>query len=97
VFPLLSCFHLTRQVSCLVRVPTEVTKSRTQTGAYGEGKGKGSINSALSIWRFEGLRGFYRGFGMTIVRDVRIKTVSLCDAKVPRFLSPRSSSPCTKL
>jgi solute carrier family 25 S-adenosylmethionine transporter 26 len=58
------------QLSCLVRVPTEIIKSRTQTGAYGHGKGKGSINSALSTLRYDGPKGFFRGFGMTIARDV---------------------------
>ncbi|GFZ49616.1 Putative mitochondrial carrier protein PET8 [Saitozyma sp. JCM 24511] len=57
-------------LSCLVRVPTEIIKSRTQTGAYGHGKGKGSINSALSTLRYDGPKGFFRGFGMTIARDI---------------------------
>lgn len=52
----------------MIRVPTEIVKSRTQTGAYGQGNG--SIHSAMSTWRFEGIRGFYRGFGITIGREV---------------------------
>jgi hypothetical protein len=66
------------QLSCLVRVPTEIIKSRTQTGAYGHGKGKGSINSALSTLRYDGPKGFFRGFGMTIARDVSEAVPCLC-------------------
>ncbi|WVF68473.1 hypothetical protein IAT40_003240 [Kwoniella sp. CBS 6097] len=60
-------------VSCLIRVPTEVVKSRTQTGAYGQGKG--SWHSALSTMKFEGIRGFYRGFGITIAREIPFTSI----------------------
>ncbi|OCF35186.1 solute carrier family 25 (mitochondrial S-adenosylmethionine transporter), member 26 [Kwoniella heveanensis BCC8398] len=60
-------------VSCLIRVPTEVVKSRTQTGAYGQGKG--SLHSALSTMKFEGIRGFYRGFGITIAREIPFTSI----------------------
>jgi solute carrier family 25 S-adenosylmethionine transporter 26 len=56
------------QVSCLIRVPTEIVKSRTQTGAYGPGKS--SWHSLVQTMRYEGIRGFYRGFGITIAREV---------------------------
>ncbi|EIW68132.1 hypothetical protein TREMEDRAFT_69585 [Tremella mesenterica DSM 1558] len=62
-------------VSCLIRVPTEIVKSRTQTGAYGSGKGKGTWNSALKTWQYEGLRGFYRGFGITIAREIPFTSI----------------------
>ncbi|WVQ96020.1 hypothetical protein IAU59_003120 [Kwoniella sp. CBS 9459] len=60
-------------VSCLIRVPTEVVKSRTQTGAYGQGKG--SLHSAMSTMKFEGIRGFYRGFGITIAREIPFTSI----------------------
>ncbi|WWC73721.1 uncharacterized protein I206_107693 [Kwoniella pini CBS 10737] len=60
-------------VSCLIRVPTEVVKSRTQTGAYGQGKS--SIHSAISTMKFEGIRGFYRGFGITIARELPFTSI----------------------
>ncbi|WWD20284.1 hypothetical protein CI109_104760 [Kwoniella shandongensis] len=60
-------------VSCLIRVPTEVVKSRTQTGAYGHGKG--SLHSAVSTMKFEGIRGFYRGFGITIAREIPFTSI----------------------
>ena len=52
----------------MIRVPTEIVKSRTQTGAYGPGKS--SWHSLVQTMRYEGIRGFYRGFGITIAREV---------------------------
>ncbi|WVR08090.1 hypothetical protein IAU60_005136 [Kwoniella sp. DSM 27419] len=60
-------------VSCLIRVPTEVVKSRTQAGAYGHGKG--SWHSAISTMKFEGIKGFYRGFGITIAREIPFTSI----------------------
>ncbi|TYJ54595.1 hypothetical protein B9479_004725 [Cryptococcus floricola] len=60
-------------VSCLIRVPTEVVKSRTQTSAYGVGKS--SIHSAMSIMKLEGIRGFYRGFGITLTREIPFTSI----------------------
>ena len=59
-------------MSCLIRVPTEVVKSRTQTGTYGAGNS--SIHSAVMTAKTEGLRGFYRGFGITITREVSLQS-----------------------
>jgi solute carrier family 25 S-adenosylmethionine transporter 26 len=50
----------------MIRVPTEVVKQRSQTGA-----GVGSWEVAKSVWTAGGLRGFYRGFGSTVAREVR--------------------------
>lgn len=61
------------QVSCLIRVPTEVVKSRTQTGAYGVGGS--SLQSAINTLRYEGARGFYRGFGITIAREIPFTSI----------------------
>lgn len=55
-------------MACLIRVPTEIVKSRTQTSAYGAGAS--SLMSATNVWKLEGLRGFYRGFGITLAREV---------------------------
>lgn len=57
-------------VACLVRVPTEVIKTRAQTSAYGL-KGS-SLEAAKMVWRTEGARGFGRGFGMTVAREVSL-------------------------
>lgn len=60
-------------VSCLIRVPTEVVKSRTQTSAYGSTGG--SWHTALNTMRYEGIRGFYRGFGITIAREIPFTSI----------------------
>lgn len=61
-------------VACLVRVPTEIVKSRMQTAAYGA-EARSSLDAFRNVWRSEGLRGFYRGFGITIMREVSLSTV----------------------
>lgn len=55
------------QTACLIRVPTEVIKTRTQTGSYGAAQSWGAAKRVLAD---EGLRGFYRGFGITVMREV---------------------------
>lgn len=67
----------TTQMACLIRVPTEVVKSRAQISAYG--KDVGTFGAAVKLMQIEGLRGFYRGFGITLARDVRLLH--------PRYLS----------
>ncbi|CDZ97436.1 s-adenosylmethionine transporter [Phaffia rhodozyma] len=60
--------------ACLIRVPTEVIKTRAQTSAYGTSSA-GSLNAAKSVWREEGLRGFSRGFGMTVAREIPFTSI----------------------
>lgn len=56
--------------ACLVRVPTEVVKQRMQTGQYQ------SLPSALrSVISGSGLFGFYRGFGITIFREIPFASI----------------------
>ncbi|KAI9098156.1 S-adenosylmethionine transporter [Phlyctochytrium arcticum] len=51
--------------ACFIRVPTEICKQRMQTGQYT------SVTSAVhNIWRGEGLKGFYRGYAMTVFREI---------------------------
>ncbi|PSR78214.1 hypothetical protein PHLCEN_2v7546 [Hermanssonia centrifuga] len=54
--------------ACLVRVPTEVIKTRMQTASYGS-MAKSSFSAAKLVLSTEGIRGFYRGFGTTIMRE----------------------------
>ncbi|KAI3617841.1 hypothetical protein CBS9595_003750 [Malassezia furfur] len=54
--------------ACLVRVPTEVVKSRQQTAAYGR---ISSLTAFRQVVAGEGVAGLYRGFGGTILREVR--------------------------
>ncbi|KZT09155.1 S-adenosylmethionine transporter [Laetiporus sulphureus 93-53] len=55
--------------ACLIRVPTEVIKTRMQTSSYGS-HAQSSLAGAKRILTDEGLRGFYRGFGSTIMREI---------------------------
>ncbi|TCD70292.1 S-adenosylmethionine transporter [Steccherinum ochraceum] len=55
--------------ACLVRVPTEVIKTRTQTATYGD-KAASSLAAARLVLSTEGVKGFYRGFGSTIMREI---------------------------
>ncbi|KAG9315969.1 mitochondrial carrier domain-containing protein [Chiua virens] len=54
--------------ACLIRVPTEVIKTRTQTSSYGSAAT--SLTATKIILKQEGLKGFYRGFGITITREI---------------------------
>ncbi|KAF8174255.1 mitochondrial carrier domain-containing protein [Pholiota molesta] len=55
--------------ACLIRVPTEVIKTRMQTSTYGA-LGASSFSSARLVLANDGLRGFYRGFGITVMREI---------------------------
>ncbi|KAJ7878873.1 mitochondrial carrier domain-containing protein [Mycena olivaceomarginata] len=59
--------------ACLVRVPTEVIKTRAQTSSYGEGKS--SLTAAKFVLASDGWRGFYRGFGSTIMREIPFTSI----------------------
>ncbi|KAL5482861.1 PET8 [Sanghuangporus weigelae] len=63
--------------ACLIRVPTEVVKSRAQTSATQDGtKARGSsLASARYILTHDGLAGFYRGFGSTIMREIPFTSI----------------------
>mgnify|MGYP003387405165 CR=1 FL=1 len=58
------------QMACLVRVPTEVIKLRLQTGRYDR-----ALVGIKSLFVEEGIRGFYRGFGTTLLRDVPFSAI----------------------
>ncbi|KAI0307042.1 S-adenosylmethionine transporter [Multifurca ochricompacta] len=47
--------------ACLIRVPTEVIKTRSQTSSYGA-LANSSLATARLVWKTNGLKGFYRGF-----------------------------------
>ncbi|PPQ77069.1 hypothetical protein CVT25_014882 [Psilocybe cyanescens] len=55
--------------ACLIRVPTEVIKTRMQTSTYGA-LGSSSFSAAKLVLSNSGLRGFYRGFGITVMREI---------------------------
>ncbi|KAI6122508.1 S-adenosylmethionine transporter, partial [Pisolithus croceorrhizus] len=55
--------------ACLIRVPTEVIKTRTQTSSYGSSVAS-SLAAAKLVLRNDGVKGFYRGFGITVMREI---------------------------
>lgn len=56
------------QVACLVRVPTEVVKQRTQA-QHGPAR-LSSFAVARALRASEGAAGFFRGFGATVFREI---------------------------
>lgn len=52
-------------VACIVRVPTEVIKQRMQTGQH-----RSVAQSLRSIIKAEGIIGLYRGYAMTVFREI---------------------------
>lgn len=58
------------KAACVVRVPTEVVKTRSQTSAFGGTSAISSLISARKTFEAEGFSGFYRGFGITVMREV---------------------------
>ncbi|PWN44049.1 mitochondrial carrier [Ceraceosorus guamensis] len=54
--------------ACLIRVPTEVIKSRQQTSSYGASAS--SANALRAVIAESGLRGLYRGFAGTVGREI---------------------------
>ncbi|KAH9077040.1 S-adenosylmethionine transporter [Lactarius deliciosus] len=55
--------------ACLIRVPTEVIKTRSQASSYGA-MANSSLATAKLVWKADGLKGFYRGFGTTVMREI---------------------------
>lgn len=57
-------------VACLIRVPTEVVKQRTQASPSST-----TYNMLLTTLKEEGVRGLYRGFGSTVLREIPFSLV----------------------
>lgn len=55
--------------ACLIRVPTEVIKTRAQTSSYGSSVAS-SLAAAKLVLKIDGFKGFYRGFGITVMREI---------------------------
>jgi len=60
--------------ACLIRVPTEVIKTRTQTSTYGPSV-TSSWASAKQVMKTDGFAGFYRGFFITIIREIPFTSI----------------------
>uniref|UniRef100_A0AAQ4RQ49 Mitochondrial S-adenosylmethionine carrier protein n=1 Tax=Gasterosteus aculeatus aculeatus TaxID=481459 RepID=A0AAQ4RQ49_GASAC len=57
-------------VACLIRVPTEVIKQRTQASPSST-----TYHTLLATLREEGVRGLYRGYGSTVLREIPFSLV----------------------
>ncbi|XP_028302774.1 mitochondrial S-adenosylmethionine carrier protein [Gouania willdenowi] len=57
-------------VACLIRVPTEVIKQRTQASPSSSTR-----SVLLATLREEGVRGLYRGYGSTVLREIPFSLV----------------------
>ncbi|KAK7018656.1 S-adenosylmethionine transporter [Paramarasmius palmivorus] len=55
--------------ACLIRVPTEVVKTRTQTASFGVINQSSLATLKLTVAN-DGLRGLYKGFGITVMREI---------------------------
>ena len=56
--------------SCVLFVPIDITKERLQIQGMGGGTTfnyKGNMDAIRQIWRHEGLRGVYKGYGATLL------------------------------
>lgn len=85
--------NLGLQAACLVRVPTEVVKSRAQTSSHGQSS-RASLTAARFVLTNDGFMGFYRGFGSTIMREVSNLHYHQCSAK--RALMAPCTFPSTR-
>uniref|UniRef100_A0A8C2X9L6 Mitochondrial S-adenosylmethionine carrier protein n=1 Tax=Cyclopterus lumpus TaxID=8103 RepID=A0A8C2X9L6_CYCLU len=61
---------LGEMVACLIRVPTEVVKQRTQASPSSS-----TYRMLLATLREEGVRGLYRGYGSTVLREIPFSLV----------------------
>ncbi|GJJ15835.1 hypothetical protein Clacol_010113 [Clathrus columnatus] len=61
--------------ACVVRVPTEVIKTRSQTSTFGKTGALSSLIAAQKTFETQGFRGFYRGFGITVLREIPFTSI----------------------
>jgi solute carrier family 25 (mitochondrial carnitine/acylcarnitine transporter), member 20/29 len=59
----------TELVKCRAQVWTSYRPDRLRGAATGDLKGVSSLGVAREIWKTEGVRGFFRGGGVTSIRD----------------------------
>ncbi|PFH45426.1 hypothetical protein AMATHDRAFT_159864 [Amanita thiersii Skay4041] len=81
--------------ACLIRVPTEVIKTRMQTSTYGT-LSTSSLSAARLVLKTEGTKGFYQGFGITIMREIPFTSLQFplyefLKSKLATHLGRRSS------
>ncbi|KIJ45176.1 hypothetical protein M422DRAFT_207442 [Sphaerobolus stellatus SS14] len=84
-------------ISCLIRVPTEVVKTRSQTATFGKSRFP-SLIAAQKTYHADGLKGFYRGFGITVARDVPFTAIEFplyefLKVRLARYLGRKELQP----
>ncbi|RVE72749.1 S-adenosylmethionine mitochondrial carrier protein [Oryzias melastigma] len=88
-------------VACLIRVPTEVVKQRAQASPSSS-----TYSILLATLREEGVRGLYRGYGSTVLREIPFSLVqfplweylkTLWSRRQGHMLSPWQSAVCGAL
>ncbi|KAF8525071.1 S-adenosylmethionine transporter [Hysterangium stoloniferum] len=84
-------------ISCMIRVPTEVVKTRSQTATFGKSPFP-SLIAARRTFQIDGFKGFYRGFGITVARDLPFTAIELplyefLKVRLARFLKRDSLHP----
>lgn len=87
-----SLFSIFNKSACMIRVPTEVIKTRTQTSSYGAAHAS-SVAAMKIVFRNEGINGFYRGFGITVIREAGIYSHNISSEKLLTALSRSHSHP----
>lgn len=61
----MSAATIAETIACLVRVPTENVKQKVQAGLH-----PSPMASCKAIIKADGLRGFYKGYGTTVMREI---------------------------
>mmetsp|Transcript_9287 Transcript_9287/g.56544 ORF Transcript_9287/g.56544 Transcript_9287/m.56544 type:complete len:353 (+) Transcript_9287:52-1110(+) len=74
----------------LLRVPPEVVKQRVQTGLH-----RHALDALLSIAREDGVRGFYRGYGAQLMRDIPYAMAQFGTYEALKRRADGSSEPST--
>ena len=87
-----SLFSIFNKSACMIRVPTEVIKTRTQTSSYGAAHAS-SVAAMKIVFRNEGINGFYRGFGITVIREAGIYSHNISSEQLLTALSRSRSHP----
>ncbi|KAJ2991652.1 hypothetical protein HDV02_003650 [Globomyces sp. JEL0801] len=57
-------------MACIVRVPTDCVKQRMQVGMFNS-----LVEAGKDVLRKDGVLGFYRGYGMTIFREIPFASI----------------------
>ncbi|KAF8579808.1 mitochondrial carrier, partial [Ramaria rubella] len=83
--------------ACTIRVPTEIIKTRSQTATPGSRSLSLSLDAARLTLAADGLVGLYRGFGITVAREIPFTSIQfplyeLFKSHLARRL-PRNRSP----